>query len=477
MQRVVIVGGGLVGCVMAVYLARRGVSVVVYERNPDPRSGKQVRRPSISMTLCRRGLDSLERAGVMSRVVPILTPALGRIVHEREGVSMFQPYSSRGEPIYAVTRRNLALTLLEAVEAIGIKVAFEHRCVDIDPLKGEVIIENAVGCRHVDRSTSIIAADGCHSAVRRCLVAGGWLDASEHVSTHGYKELPITAEDAAACGLRGDALHMWPRHDLVAGAFPNGDGSFDGSIHMPLIGPGSFSALSNRSSVAALFVAELPDFVRLVPSLARLFLEQRPNSMMAVRCQPWSAAGTVLLVGDAAHAMLPHYGQGANAGLEDCALFSDVIDKYGFNWNAAFEDFEHQRRPDTDAMTDLSDEHSIVLRERVGLPEYQLRARVEQYLHRWFPDRFTPLYSMIAFSTVPYAAARRRDALQQQLVDHFVSDRRIQEMLAVEDRARCGNGVQSTRDREPPAPSAPEWIHAAAAAVGLPPRSGAFKPR
>jgi kynurenine 3-monooxygenase len=240
--------------------------------------------------------------------------------------------------------------------------------------------------------------------------------------------------------MRRDALHVWPRHELVAGAFAKADGSFTGSIHMPVTGARSFATVRHQESVAALFAEELPDFAQLVPDLAQHFLAHRPNAMSAVRCRPWSAGGKVVLVGDAAHAMLPHYGQGANAGLEDCDLFDDLIDAHGLKWAHVFQAFEAQRRSDTDAMTDLSDEHFLVLRDRVGLPEYRLRARIERYLQRRCPQEFTPLYSMITFSSMPYAEARQRDAVQQRVVDRLMGLPDIEQVLAQ---------VESEPDRSP----------------------------
>lgn len=430
MQRVVVVGGGLVGCVIAMYLVERGVSVTIYERDRDPRLGVRTRRPSISITLCERGVRSLAGIGVMDRIAPILSPAYGRMVHPAHGAAIYQPYSQFGEAIYCVTRRDLALALLETAEANGVIVMFGHQCVDVDPDAGEIVLEQKGGRRHTERPACIIAADGCHSAVRRRLTARGWCESTEQISTHGYKELLIPARRSAAAGMRCDALHVWPRRQLVAGAFARADGSFTGSVHMPVTGPRSFATLCDESSVTALFAEELPDFARLVPDLARRFLAHRPNAMTAVRCRPWSAAGKVLLVGDAAHAMLPHYGQGANAGLEDCRLLGELVDANGLNWERVFETFEATRRPDTDAMTDLSDEHFIVLRDRVGLPEYRLRARIEEHLQRCCPLEFSPLYSMITFSSMPYAAARRRDAIQQRVVDQLMRLPDIEPLLA-----------------------------------------------
>ncbi|MGH9347394.1 MAG: FAD-dependent oxidoreductase [Vicinamibacterales bacterium] len=351
-------------------------------------------------------------------------------MHPREGDATYQPYSPFGEAIYCVTRRDLALALLEAAEDRGVTVAFEHRCVDVDPTAGVVVIDDKAGGRPAVRPSCIIAADGCRSLVRRRLTALGWCESSEQVSTHGYTELPIPAARAAASGLRCDALHVWPRHELVAGAFAKADGSFTGSIHMPMTGSRSFAAVRDRESVVALFAEELPEVALLVPDLARRFLARRPNSMAAVRCRPWSAAGAVALIGDAAHAMLPHYGQGANAGLEDCEIFDDLVESHGLDWERVVEAFEAMRRPDTDAMTDLSDEHFLVLRDRVALPEYRLRARIERCLQRRFLREFVPLYSMITFSSMSYAEARRRDALQRRVVDELARDPGIEQILA-----------------------------------------------
>jgi kynurenine 3-monooxygenase len=430
MQRVIIVGGGLVGCVLAIYLAQRGFAVTIYERNADARRAQKTVRPSMSLTLCTRGIRSLERIGVMDRVHAIAAPVSGRMVHAADRSQTYQPYSAHGDRIFCVSRRQLSATLLDAAIEQGVAVVFERECLDLDPATGEIGLRDAAGQTRRDRAPAIFAADGCFSRVRERLHRSGWWKGDERRSTQGYKELRIPEPVATAASLRRDALHLWPRQTLMAAAFGEVSGAFACTVHLPLTGSGSFETVRDASSVTALFETHLPDLAPLVPGLATQFLAQQPNSMVTIHCAPWTAAGRVLLIGDAAHGMLPYYGQGANAGFQDCEILDELVARHAGDWARIFTEFERVRRPDTDAMATLCAEHLAVLRDLVGRPDYQRRAALERRLEELLPDAFTPLYSMVSFSSMSYAEARRRDARQQHVLDALLSDDRGDDLLA-----------------------------------------------
>ncbi len=428
MPRLIIVGAGLVGCVAAMHLVRRGFAVVIYERGADPRLTGQTTRPSINVTLCARGLKSLERLALGDDLQPLLVPAYGRMIHNTNGGLTWQAYSESGDAIYCVARRDLCVAFLNAAEQRGVTVRFGQRAVSVDDDTGTVVLQDADGGRTHDQGACILAADGCFSTIRQQLQRRDRFDYSQSYCGHGYKELTIPQSVAHAAGLADDALHLWPRHDFMALAFANVDRSFTCSIHLPFEGRHSFEALDNEAAVQTLFERWFPDLMPLVPSFAQRFLAQTPNSMVTIRCRPWSI-GRVLLLGDAAHAMFPSYGQGANAGFQDCELLDDLIGRHGPDWRRVFTAFEAMRKLDTDAMADLCDEHFLELRDRVDHETFHRRCRVERQLHRLFPDRFVPLYSMISFSSMPYAEARRRHGVQQRLVDELLRDPQIEASL------------------------------------------------
>lgn len=415
-----IVGAGLVGCVLAIALARRGFRVTMFERNQDCREKTPSGRPSLSLSLCTRGLRTLDRLGVMDRLRQLLAPAFGRMIHAADGSVSYQPYSAFGEAIQCVSRRALCAALLDAAEEAQVEIRFEHRCVDIDVAAASIAIADRGGALTRHRARAIFATDGSSSVVRRQLLRAGWCEALQHFSDEGYTEFHISAAMAAAGGLQPDALHGWPREQLIAGAFPNPDGSFSGTLHMARF----------DQAAEGLLEAHCPDLARLVPDAAAQLHGQRANRLVTVSCRPWSAAGTVLLLGDAAHAMLPYYGQGANAGFQDCELLDDLIARHGADWACVFEEFERARQPDIAAMAGLCHEHLALLRDQVSQAEFQRQWRLEQCLHRLVPDAFTPLYSMIAFSSMSYAEARRRDALQQPVVRELLRQPDIEQLLA-----------------------------------------------
>jgi len=427
----------LVGCVLAIHLVRRGLDVTVYERAPDLRHRTPGRAPALSLSLCTRGTASLTRLGLMDRLGPLLAPAFGRMIHAPNGDADYQPYSVFGEAIHCVSRRELGIALLNAAEAAGVEIVFERRLVDMDVSTGSIIVEDIDGRRARDRGNAVFGADGVHSTVRSHLARDGWCEASHVAADESYVAFRIDVDGAARTGLRFDALHGWPRPEMIAGAFPEAGGSFSGTLHTPLPRPAASVQGSHQPTLAAVVERECPDLASAAPDLAEQLAAQRPNRPGTVRCRPWSAAGRVLLVGDAAHAMLPYYGQGANAGFEDCAILDSLIDRYGTDWEPVFEAFEGGRRPDTDAMADLCQEHLAILRDDSSRPEFQRQWRFEQQLHRLMPDTFMPLYSMIAFSSLSYAEARRRDRLQEQLVRELLEDGNVVRQLANPALARA----------------------------------------
>jgi kynurenine 3-monooxygenase len=446
LQPIVVVGGGLIGCLLAICLARRGFRVTIYEKNADLRSTTEDgRRPSINLTLCRRGLSSLERAGAFDILKSLLTPVYGRVVHQNAGALTYQAYGEEGDAIYSIKRKELNSALVGLAEEIGVRFVFRRRCVDVDVAPDSVRLkfENADGVAESITAGCVFAADGSLSAIRSRLHELHRINQSVEVSPTGYKTLTIRAHSH----LQPGAIHVWARQESMAIAFPNRDSSHSVAFHLPLEGSGSFHQLKDTSTLHHLVSTCFADLAPLVRDCEQELLAQRPNSMQSVRCSPWHFDGTLLLMGDAAHAILPHYGQGANAGFEDCRILADLIDQHGADWPIVFSRYEETRRPDTEAIFGLCSEHAHELHYSVGTPDFDLRLRLEKRLHRLFPRRILPLYSMIAFSEMPFAEVRARERIQRRVIGDLLPVPDIENRIEEEQLLRL---VQDRIERELP---------------------------
>lgn len=413
-----LVGAGLAGALLALLLARRGVFVELYERRADPRQAQPERGRSINLALAARGIRALERAGVMQRVRPLLIPMRGRMVHEDGGAAL-QPYGQReDEVIWSVGRADLNRLLIEAATAHAqVRVHFNQSCVGADPHADTLTLrDNPSGREYQVPLAPTVAADGAGSAVRACLAAGGWVHSREERLDHDYKELTITAAAAAGGRLTREALHIWPRGGFMLIALPNTDGSFTATLFLARSGPQSFAALDSAAAVLAFFAEEFADALALLPDLAAQFAAHPQGQLGTVHCTPWQVQGKVLLLGDAAHAIVPFHGQGMNAAFEDCLLLDTLLDEHAL-WPVRFAAFEQQRRDNTAAIAQMALENYGEMRDAVRDAGYLRRKAIAMALERHFPGRFIPRYSMVMFHPeIPYAEALRRGQLQAQLL-------------------------------------------------------------
>ena len=428
-RHVVIVGAGLAGSLLARYLARDGWRVSVYERRPDPRRAGYGGGRSINLALSARGFSGLAGVGLDERVRKhdaIRMP--GRMIHPVSGPLIFQPYSADpGDAINSVSRGGLNLTLLEAAsEYPNASFHFECTCVDVEPDAPAAIIRAGAGTEHV-ACDLLIGADGAYSAVRARLQRAERFDYSQSYLDHGYKELymPPAAGlglDAARFGgyaMEPHALHIWPRGGAMMIALPNRDQSFTCTLFWPFRGEHGLEGLRTPPEIAAFFAEHYPDALPLMPTLARDYLGNPTGTLVTIRCAPWTHAGKVCLIGDAAHAIVPFYGQGMNAAFEDVRDLAALLK--GRDQRGALEEFESLRKPSADAIADMAIENFVEMRDKVGDAGFRYRKRIEQVLHRLFPDRVTPQYNLVSFSTVPYQEARRRGRELEQMVDHVTS--------------------------------------------------------
>lgn len=419
-RNVTIVGAGLAGALLALLLARRGLHVALYERRADPRQVAPERGRSINLALAARGVRALERAGVMERVRPLLIPMRGRMVHEPSGRATLQPYGQREhEVIWSVGRADLNRVLIEeAARHAAVRVRFSQLCLGADLPHDRLHFRDlSGGAVHESPLTPTIATDGAGSALRASLAAVGLVSAREEWLDHDYKELTVPA--AAARGLERNALHIWPRGGFMLIALPNTDGSFTATLFLSRTGQPGFATLDTAQAVTRFFDREFPDAVPLLPDLPAQFAAHPQGQLGTVHTAPWHVDGRVLLLGDAAHAIVPFHGQGMNAAFEDCAALDELLGGGG-DWPTLFEQFERTRRPNTAAIAQMALENYAEMRDAVLDARFVRRKALAMALERRFPARFIPRYSMVMFHPeIPYAEALRRGALQAQLLEEL----------------------------------------------------------
>lgn len=435
METILVVGGGLVGSLLSIYLARQGHRIELFDRYPDFRRAKAPSGKSINLTICERGFTSLDRVGAGDQVRAISVPCYGRMVHAADGTVEFQPYGNRREAIYSVSRNNLNRALLTlALEQPTLTCHFEHKCVEVD-LDGP-----AVSFKHLRtgelaewRGDRLIGADGAHSAVRLRMQRAQRFDFVQQYLDQGYKELNVPPTPSGNWALDGNVIHIWPRGHYMLIGFPNLDRSFTLSLHMPFEGEPSFATIQKPEEVLRLFETSFPDALPLVPNLIEDFVGRPEASMVTIRCFPWTYQDKVTLIGDAAHAIVPSYGQGANSGFEDCSIFADLLAASGGDWGKALGSFEALRKPNADAIGDMALDHFHELRYLVGDPQFLLRKRIERRINELFPDRYIPLYNLVSFTNVPYVEALRRDREQRTLIDRVLELPDVTERLDGEE--------------------------------------------
>lgn len=418
----VIVGAGLVGSLWAIFMARRGYEVKVFERRPDMRAKGYLGGRSINLAMSVRGWHAVEKAGIRAQLEKVAIPMPGRMMHSVEGNLSFQPYGKAGEAIYSVSRGGLNLELLRlASEFPNVSFFFEHRCVDVDLNNPQITFEDLrSGEQKTIETPLIFGTDGAFSAVRSALQKTDRFDYRQFYLEHGYKELTIPPDADGAFRLDPHALHIWPRGNFMMIALPNADRSFTCTLFLPFEGPQAFEHLHTDDEVAAFFNRYFSDVVPLMPTLLQDFRNNPTSSLVTIQCNPWQWQGRILLLGDSAHAIVPFYGQGMNAGFEDCTLLDSMYEAYQGDWSKILPAFAVRRKPDGDAIAELAQRNFIEMRDLVGDPQFLLRKKIAARLHEKYPD-FLPVYSMVTFSNIPYATALHEDDAQNQLFADILS--------------------------------------------------------
>jgi kynurenine 3-monooxygenase len=416
--RFVLIGSGLAGGLLAAYLGRRGHEVDLYERRADPREGNIIGGRSINLAISTRGIHALEQIGVAAEALKHAIPMRGRMIHDKSGALHFTPYDVDPKKcINSIGRAALNTTLIEAAQRYpNVRVHFNHKCTDIDLDSAIAHLETAKGAVTA-RGDAVIGVDGAFSAVRNSMqreIANFQYD--ESYLAHGYKELTIPPGPNGRWQMEMNALHIWPRKSFMMIALPNPDGSFTCTLFWEFKGPRSFATTKADDDVRRFFDEEFPDAVTLMPTLLDDFRENPTGSLVTIRCAPWFYLEKVCLVGDAAHAVVPFYGQGMNAAFEDCVVLDKCLERFSDDRERAFAEYFRRRKENADAIADLAIGNFIEMRDKTASKMFRAKKKLDHALEAALPGIYLPLYTMVTFTRIPYAIAGRRARIQNAIV-------------------------------------------------------------
>lgn len=414
----IIVGAGLVGSLWAVYLSKAGYRVTIYERRPDIRNAEISAGKSINLALSTRGWKALDTVEVGDEIRKIAIPMTGRIMHDIEGSETYQPYGKEGEAIYSVSRGGVNAKMMDIAEEYGgAKIHYNKRCHDVNLEEGIVhLTDEVTGEKSEDKADVIFGADGAFSAVRyNGMQKLDRFNYSQNYIDDGYKELLLPANYDGSYKLNKNALHIWPRGRFMLIALANEDGSFTCTLFMPFEGEKSFEALKTDEDVRVFFKDTFPDFYEMAPNIVDIWHQHPLSSLAIIRCFPWTS-GKLALMGDAAHATVPFYGQGMNAGFEDCSVMWELMQKHNEDWPTIFKEYEILRKPDGDAVQDLSLHNYHVMRDFVADPLFLLQKKIEKRFHDLYPNQWIPLYSQVSFTNIRYSEALNKGKYQDDIM-------------------------------------------------------------
>jgi kynurenine 3-monooxygenase len=416
-RQVTILGAGLVGSLLAIILRKRGHEVNLYERRPDMRATSMSAGKSINLAMSARGWKALELAGLKEDMEPIAIPMYGRYLHQADGNTAFQPYSKNNEAIYSVSRGELNRKLMTLAEQHGVKIYFEHRCTGVDVAHNTINFELADKSLKVVLADLLFGADGAFSALRDSYVKMPRVSCDQHYLEYGYKELAIVPGKNGEWMMEKNALHIWPRGKYMMIALPNTDGTFTCTMFMPFEGDGmAFDKLNSEADVVDLFDKQFADAKPLMPGLLEDFFTNPTSALITTHISSWRYKDQSALIGDAAHAIVPFYGQGMNAGFEDCTVLSSILDKEDQDWDAILKEYEIKRKPNGDAVAALALLNFTEMRDKVADPKFLERKKIEKELGKRYPDQFVSVYEMVSFSHTPYDTAMRCIQAQDRLL-------------------------------------------------------------
>jgi kynurenine 3-monooxygenase len=432
-KEITIIGAGLVGSLLSIYLVKRGYTVKIYERREDMRKAKLIAGRSINLALSDRGIKALEEVGIMDEVREITIPMHGRQMHNADGTQAYQAYGADGQFINSVSRGELNKKLMDLAEANGVKIFFNHTLKNIDWKENKIIFENANQELITYYSPLTFGSDGSYSAARLThQLQHNRFQYQQHYIDFGYKELTIPAGKNGTYLMDKNALHIWPRGNFMLIALPNMDGSFTCTLFFPFDGDPSFASLDTKEKVMQFFEKTFADTVPLIPTLANDFFSNPTASLVTVKCFPWIRENKFALIGDAAHAIVPFFGQGMNCGFEDCSVLNKLIDKHNENWDLILDEYQTLRKPDGDAIAELALNNFVEMRDKVGDAKFLLQKKIEAAFSKKYPDKWTPAYAQVTFSPqIRYSDALKNSIKQEAIMQQVMALPNIENNLEI----------------------------------------------
>jgi kynurenine 3-monooxygenase len=430
MKKTTIIGGGLVGSLLAAYLGKRGQQVDVYEGRSDMRLDSASAGRSINLACSTRGWKALDQIGVGDRIREAALPMYGRMMHSPTGELTYQPYGEDGQAIYSISRGGLNKVLMSFAEEQGhVNFHFNQKCTGVDLNKPSASFkDDNTNTESLEESDLIFGADGAFSAVRATMQRQKHFDYSQTFISHDYKELSIPAVNGDFC-MEKNALHIWPRGSHMLIALPNPDGSFTCTLFLPYEGENSFEQLNSDEEILNFFKTTFPDALEKMPTFLEEFKSNPTPPLAIIKCYPWAHNGKVSLIGDASHAIVPFYGQGMNSGFEDVSVLNELIDKFGEDWESILDEFQKERKPNGDAIADLALKNFIEMRDLVGQDNFLIRKKLEKAVYALYPDKFVPQYTMVSFSNIPYSEAVRLGNEQDEVLDELMKIENIENVI------------------------------------------------
>jgi kynurenine 3-monooxygenase len=432
-----IVGAGLVGSLLSIYLAKRGHKVNVYERRPDMRKISMSAGKSINLALSDRGWRGLEAVGIADEIKKIAIPMYGRQIHNKDGSQVYQPYGKEDQAIYSVSRGEINMRLMDLAEQqANVKIHFDERCTSVDRASLTANFENNTTHQHTSsKSDLLFGADGAFAASRLNLqLSSDRFEYNQHYISAGYKELIIPPGPNGEFLLEKNALHIWPRGSFMMIALPNMDGNFTCTLFLPFEGEKSFANLTTREQVKKFFDEEFSTAVTLMPTLLDDFFANPTSSLVTVKCFPWTFDHKIALIGDAAHAIVPFFGQGMNCGFEDCVVLNGLLDKHGDNWPAIMDEYQTLRKPDGDAIADMAIANFIEMRDKTADKKFLLQKKIEARFAAKYPEKWIPFYTMVTYSPdIRYSTALKEGQRQQAIMDKVMATPDIENKWETEE--------------------------------------------